>query len=104
MSTSCQHDVGMLQHCLSKKMIAAVARIWEAVTNSIPICGAPPLPPVSLSVRAGPQVKHDFRAMSDEELGAFFRGLPCSRAAEQRNELPPPHKLCASGRGPHPSI
>jgi O-methyltransferase domain/Dimerisation domain len=37
------------------------------------------------SIRAGrPQVKHDFTAMSDEELGAFFRGLHAGALATGR--------------------
>jgi 2-hydroxy-4-(methylsulfanyl)butanoate S-methyltransferase len=38
-----------------------------------------------LSVRTGqPQVKHDFSAMSDEKLGAFFRGLHSGALATGR--------------------
>jgi SAM-dependent methyltransferase len=37
------------------------------------------------SIRAGrPQVRHDFTAMSDEELGAFFRGLHSGALATGR--------------------
>jgi SAM-dependent methyltransferase len=37
------------------------------------------------SIRAGaPQVKHDFAAMSDDELGAFFRGLHAGALAVGR--------------------
>jgi 2-hydroxy-4-(methylsulfanyl)butanoate S-methyltransferase len=37
------------------------------------------------SIRAGrPQVKHDFRTMSDKELGAFFRGLHAGALATGR--------------------
>jgi len=37
------------------------------------------------SIRAGrPQAKHDFRTMSDEELGAFFRGLHAGALAAGR--------------------
>ena len=42
------------------------------------------------SSRAGkPQAKHDFTAMSDEELGSFFRGLHAGTLATVDNWLQP---------------